>query len=183
MRQRLAIARGLLTDPQVLFMDEPTRSLDPPAAQTLRKFIKEKLVEEQGKTIFLASHIMEEVEYLCDRIAILNYAKILACGTLLEIRQTINRRQVYSLGLQAMPEGLLARLGQVEGVVNIQPIPSASQPMSYFRVEIQYNNGHAIMPDVIDAIVRAGGRVSACAPIEEPLSEVLARVLKGEARQ
>jgi ABC-2 type transport system ATP-binding protein len=178
MRQRLAIARGLLTDPEVLFMDEPTRSLDPAAALALRRFVKETLVKEKGMTVFLASHIMEEVEYLCDRIAILDHGKILACGTLPEIRQAINKRQVYSLGLYHAPEGLLAKLNLIAGVINVQPMPALpTQALSYFRIETK-DNGHAFMPDLINTVIQEGGQIAACTPVEMSLGEALSQVLE-----
>jgi ABC-2 type transport system ATP-binding protein len=124
---------------------------------------------------------MEEAEYLCDRLAILNRGQILASGALAEIRQAINRRKVYSLGLESVPDGLLPLLGQIEGVINVQPILPVDQAASYFRIETQ-NNGHEVIPDLVNTVVQAGGRVVACAPVEEPLGEVLARVLKGEKK-
>jgi len=81
MKQRLAIARGLLNEPSVLFMDEPTRSLDPGAARSLRELIKSYIVNEQGKTVFLSSHNLDEVEDLCQRIAIFDRGKVRATGT------------------------------------------------------------------------------------------------------
>lgn len=78
MKQRMAIARGLLNDPAVLFMDEPTRSLDPGAAKSLRDFIKEHIVEEKGKTVFISTHQLDEAEQLCDRVAILDEGRIKA---------------------------------------------------------------------------------------------------------
>jgi len=180
MRQRLAIARGLLTDPEVVFMDEPTRSLDPPAAQTLRRFVKEELVEKQGKTVFLATHIMEEAEELCDRIAVLNQGQILASGTVPEIRRAVKKHQVYALGVDGVPATLLSSLNKLEGLVSIQPMasPHIGSHESYFRIEFQ-QNGHSAVPDLVNTVVQAGGRIVAYAPVEEPLSEVLLQVLDG----
>jgi ABC-2 type transport system ATP-binding protein len=76
MRQRLGIARALLHDPEVLLVDEPTRGLDPGAAQRTRKFIKEKLSKEMKKSMLLATHNLEEAKQLCDRIAFLKEGKI-----------------------------------------------------------------------------------------------------------
>lgn len=76
MRQRLGIARSLLHDPEVLLIDEPTRGLDPGAARRTRKFIKEKLSGEMKKSMLLATHNLEEVQQLCDRIAFLKDGKI-----------------------------------------------------------------------------------------------------------
>jgi len=81
MKQKMAIARGLLNDPAVLFMDEPTRSLDPGAAQNLRDFIKEVIVKERGKTIFVSTHNLEEAEELCDRVAIFDDGRIKVVGS------------------------------------------------------------------------------------------------------
>jgi ABC-2 type transport system ATP-binding protein len=76
MRQRLSIARALLHDPEVLLIDEPTRGLDPGAAQRTRNFIKEKLSAEMKKSVLLATHNMQEARQLCDRIAFLKEGKI-----------------------------------------------------------------------------------------------------------
>ena len=89
MKQKLAIARGLLNDPRVLFMDEPTRSLDPGAAQNLRDFIKEYIVNEQGKTVFLCTHNLDEAEQLCHRVAIFDEGKIKVAASPQELKAKI----------------------------------------------------------------------------------------------
>ena len=75
MRQKLAIARGLLSQPRVLFVDEPTRSLDPVSAEAVRQFLKEKVASE-GKTVVLATHNLVEAEQLCNRLAIMDLSLI-----------------------------------------------------------------------------------------------------------
>ncbi|MEO0070115.1 MAG: ABC transporter ATP-binding protein, partial [candidate division WOR-3 bacterium] len=80
MRQRLNLARALLNDPPVLLLDEPTKSLDPIAAQHFRKFLKEKVVKEGNKTVLIATHSLEEAQYLCDRIAIIEQGRVVAEG-------------------------------------------------------------------------------------------------------
>jgi ABC-2 type transport system ATP-binding protein len=75
MKQKLAIARGMLSDPEVLFLDEPTRSLDPMIAKSLREFIRRNIAEGQGKTVFLSTHNLGEAEELCDRLAIIDRGK------------------------------------------------------------------------------------------------------------
>ncbi|MDD4111769.1 MAG: ABC transporter ATP-binding protein [Herbinix sp.] len=79
MIQKVQIARGLINNPEILFMDEPTVGLDPLAAQTLRNIIR--LLKEQGKTILLTTHNMYEVDELCDRVAIINKGKIVTLDT------------------------------------------------------------------------------------------------------
>lgn len=87
MRQKLAIARSFLNDPQILFMDEPTKGLDPLAACSLRKFIKEELVGKHKKTVFFATHNLEDVNELADRIAFINRGEIKEIRTISELRQ------------------------------------------------------------------------------------------------
>jgi len=87
MRHRLAIARALLPHPAVLLLDEPTRSLDPLATAALHRLIRTTLVTELGCTIVLATHSLPEAEALCDRLAILHQGRLLACGTVAELRQ------------------------------------------------------------------------------------------------
>jgi ABC-2 type transport system ATP-binding protein len=79
MKQRLLIARALLHRPQVLFLDEPTRGLDPNVARDIRAFITD--LSHQGATIFLTTHYMEEADRLCDRVAILDRGRIAALDT------------------------------------------------------------------------------------------------------
>jgi len=91
MKQRMAIARGLLNDPAVLFMDEPTKALDPGAAQNLREFIKERIIKEQRKTVLLSTHHLGEAEQLCDRIMIIDESKIKVIGTMEELKSDLHK--------------------------------------------------------------------------------------------
>jgi ABC-2 type transport system ATP-binding protein len=86
MKRRLQIARALLHQPQILFLDEPTVGLDPQTRRRLWEIIKG--LNQQGMTILLTTHYMEEVEYLCDRIGIMDSGKLIELGTLQELRQS-----------------------------------------------------------------------------------------------
>jgi ABC-2 type transport system ATP-binding protein len=81
MRQMMAIARALLTDPNILFVDEPTRSLDPVAAHKIRKFLRKEMVESQGKTVFWATHDLSEAQEFAHSLAIIAEGQIRAQGT------------------------------------------------------------------------------------------------------
>lgn len=84
MKQRLGIAAALLNDPELVILDEPTNGLDPAGIQEVRHFIR-KLADEQGKTIFLSSHLLSEVEQVCDRVAIINKGAIVREGRVDEL--------------------------------------------------------------------------------------------------
>ena len=87
MKQRLAIARGLLADPPVLLLDEPTRHLDPPAAHQVQTFIRHELVGRQGKTVLYATHSLHEAVTLADRVAVLHAGRLAAMGSLADLAE------------------------------------------------------------------------------------------------
>jgi ABC-2 type transport system ATP-binding protein len=87
MRQKLALAKGLLIHAPVLLLDEPTVGLDPNAAYAARNFIKRELNQKLGQTVLLTTHYMFEAEQLCDRVAIMDKGKIIACGTPSELKK------------------------------------------------------------------------------------------------
>ena len=86
MKQRLALARALLTESPVLLLDEPTRSLDPAAQSEIRKFLRRTIVERLGKTVLLVTHSLAEAEQVCDRLAILDRGRIVSIGTPAELK-------------------------------------------------------------------------------------------------
>lgn len=90
MKQRLALARALLHDPPILFMDEPTKSLDPTSVKKFHHFVSSYLCTEKGKTILWATHNLNEAERLCQRIAILKKGKIIAAGSLDALRKNFD---------------------------------------------------------------------------------------------
>jgi ABC-2 type transport system ATP-binding protein len=85
MKQRLLIARALLHEPDILFMDEPTLGLDPMIAHQIRQLISQ--LAQDGRTIFLTTHYMEEADRLCDRVAIINHGRIIALDTPLKLKR------------------------------------------------------------------------------------------------
>lgn len=89
MKQHLAIARSLLSDAKILFMDEPTKSLDYPSANKLRKFIKERIVGQDKRTVFFTTHILKEAVDFADRIALMDKGQIKALGTVPELKTKI----------------------------------------------------------------------------------------------
>lgn len=91
-RQRLAIARALMTDPDVLVVDEMTKSLDPRASNRLLNFLRQRLVEEQKRSILLVSHNLGEIDAVCDRMALLSHGVIDAVGPIDDMRSEIRRK-------------------------------------------------------------------------------------------
>lgn len=97
MRQRLALARALINKPKILFLDEPTLGLDPKGQEDIKKLLKK--LNREGVTILLASHLLNEVSNLCSRIGIINKGKLVAEGTMNELRKTTNRKSLTEIYL------------------------------------------------------------------------------------
>jgi ABC-2 type transport system ATP-binding protein len=99
MRQKIAVARALLHDPELLLMDEPTRSLSPEAAYPIQDFFVEELVRDRGKTVLVATQDMNEAERMCDDVAILHRGRFLYLGPLSELVQRGRRELGNEAGL------------------------------------------------------------------------------------
>lgn len=99
MNQRLGLAQALINDPDVIFMDEPTNGLDPQGVIAVRNIIMEQA--KQGKTIFFASHILEEVRHVCSSIGIITKGKLIAHGTLDEVKNKMSKQNGYKIIVKA----------------------------------------------------------------------------------
>jgi ABC-2 type transport system ATP-binding protein len=110
-KQRLAIARALLSDPSVLLMDEPTNSLDPLAAAEIRRFTKEELVAHNGKTILWCTHNLKEAEEMCSRLSIIHKGKVIASGSLDYMKSLITKESSYRVKISPISLTTLHKMG------------------------------------------------------------------------
>ena len=117
MKQRLHLARGLLSDPEVLFLDEPTIGLDPVGARELRVIVRE--LADSGKTIFLTTHYMFEADSICDRIAVINKGKLVAEGTPASIKRLVEDQGVVEVEVGGISSDHLAGLRSLPGVTSV----------------------------------------------------------------
>jgi ABC-2 type transport system ATP-binding protein len=117
MKQRLHIARGLLHDPPVVFLDEPTIGLDPVGARELRATIAS--LAQAGKTILLTTHYMFEADALCDRIAVINRGEIVAHGTPAELKREVTEGAIVEVEVFGVPEGSVERVRELSGVLSV----------------------------------------------------------------
>jgi ABC-2 type transport system ATP-binding protein len=117
MKQRLHIARGLVTKPEVLFMDEPTIGLDPVGAQDLRRLIPELIA--RGKTILLTTHYMSEADELCQQISIINRGQITAHGTPSEIKRKFSKIGILEVLCRQTGNDHEKRLSSIRGILRV----------------------------------------------------------------
>ena len=125
MKARLSIARALITDPEVLILDEPTLGLDPPSARTLRELLV-KLAHEEGKTVLVTTHNMFEAEILCDRVAIINEGKIIALDEVESLKRSLSGR--VSLEVIASPPADVPISSLLEEMRRTLGVPSDAFP-------------------------------------------------------
>lgn len=146
MKQKLAIARALVHDPRVLFMDEPTANLDPEAAKTVRDFIMD--LRKEKRTIFLNTHNLDEAQRICDKIAILN-TRLMAVGSPEELERSVSGRKTV-IQLDRVTDAVLTALKE---------LPLGNVSVEGTRIVIDVAHPEQENPGIVEAIVRAGGRI------------------------
>jgi ABC-2 type transport system ATP-binding protein len=146
MKQKIAIARAMIHDPRVLFLDEPTANLDPESSKTVRDFILE--LKKAGKTIFLNTHNLDEAQRICDRIGILS-TQLIAIGTPSELESSVWGRKT------------LIRLEQVTDAIQgaLQALRLRNLTIDVHTVVFDVTDPERENPAVVDAIIREGGRI------------------------
>ncbi len=163
MKQRLALARALIHDPQILFLDEPTAALDPEAARTVTDLIEE-LSSQRGRTVFLATHNLNEAQRLCTRVAVLSHGKLLALGTTAELGRQLWRAAWLDFDLRAplTPEALAALKG-IDAIREVQP--------DQLKLAVQVDD-EAHTPEVIAAVAASDAQIMRVNPREHSLEDI-----------
>jgi ABC-2 type transport system ATP-binding protein len=162
MKQRLHVARGLLHDPPVLFLDEPTIGLDPVGARDLRATIAS--LTAAGKTVLLTTHYMFEADQLCDRIAVISKGKIVAEGTPRELKNRVAEGRVVEIEVYGMPDETVRRVRGLAGVVAVAVEEREQAQLLVVQTERDVELTHAVLAHLDGASV---GRVSAREPTLE----------------
>lgn len=176
MRQRLSLARALLHDPPALLLDEPTLGLDPQAARALRELVLE--LKAEGRAILLTTHYMEEADFLCDRVAIIDHGRIVACDTPAQLKRRLAAHRLFRLELAGLghdPERLRARLGDLS-VVSAQEDAEASVT----RLTLAFSNGRHDASDILQVVFAEGLHVLGFS-VKEPTLEDVFIAMTGRA--
>jgi ABC-2 type transport system ATP-binding protein len=158
MLQRVGLAQSLVNDPEIVFLDEPMSGLDPVGRREVRDLIAS--LRDDGKTVFMCSHILSDIEVLCDRVAILKRGRLAQVGALDELRQRPDdphQMEVLATGTDA------ATLKQLLSDGAITPTPSG------VRIEISAENE---IEEVVAALRKVGGKVVSIQPVTQSLEEL-----------
>jgi ABC-2 type transport system ATP-binding protein len=165
-KQKIAIARALIHDPQVLFLDEPTANLDPEASKTVRDFILE--LKKGKRTIFLNTHNLDEAERLCDRIAILK-TKLIAVDSPKNLERSLYNRKTI-VHLQNVSSSITAAVGKLASVKNVR--------VSDNKLILDIDEPEKDNPEVVKAIVGAGGSIQYVTELRSTLEDVYLKLIR-----
>ncbi len=116
LRQKMNIVRGFITDPEMVFLDEPSLGLDVSAGREVRGFVRSWMAARPDRTILLTTHYMAEAEELCDRVAIINAGRVLACDTPANLKRRLRQDALFHLEVSPLHEGVLGSLEGIGGV-------------------------------------------------------------------
>ena len=163
MKQRLAIAQALLHEPDLLILDEPTSGLDPRGMAEIRDLIKS--LKGKGRTIFMSSHLLGEVQEVCDEVALLNHGELLVKGSVRDLSRGSGAATFQATFLSPPSEEDLAALGSVQGVQRLKRVGDGS-------VDFQITGGEEAQAEILEAMVRRGLRVTTYRPLGSPLEQL-----------
>ena len=168
MRQRLALAMALVGDPDLLILDEPSSGLDPNGARELRELVKEEAAD--GTTVFFSSHILGQVESVCDRVGIIREGELVAVDTIEGLRENVGGGSTLVVQVDSMPDDVSHRLKSLDG------IDSVAVNGTTLRVGCQDDAKMTVISELEDL----GATVSDFSTEEAPLEDLFAAYTEGE---
>ena len=181
MRQKMAIARGLLSEPRIALYDEPTRSLDPLSARNIRKWIAENRHRWPGQVRILATNQLVEAEMLCDRILVLNRGQVIAHGTVREIRERWDQRDyaIHRVTCANFRSGSICAAPD-RGLISLDEGPLEPEG-SVLKVCTRKNSdGFGLF---LRTLIASGASVQSCHTEEVPFDEVFCSLLMSDSRE
>lgn len=168
MKQRLALARALVHEPEVLFLDEPTAGLDPKSAREVRELILK--LKEEGRTIFLSTHNLEEAELLCDQIAVFR-TRLVVLDTPYNLRNSLFQRQVI-VELEAVDDNIINKIKSLDFVLNVGKDGR--------QLIIELRDFDKNRPELVKCIVESNGKIRSVFEKRHSLEEIYLTLIKEE---
>jgi ABC-2 type transport system ATP-binding protein len=172
LRQKMNIVRGFMTDPQVLFLDEPTLGLDVGASREVRSLIREWLDADGSRTLLLTTHYMVEADELCDRVAIINQGRVLACDTPSALKQRLQKDALFEIETSPLNGLSVTKLETQPGVrtMTCQEVDGSAR-LSFILKE------EAVLAVVINTLTAAGVKIMRLTKHEPTLEDVFVELV------
>jgi ABC-2 type transport system ATP-binding protein len=164
-KQKMNVIRGFVTDPDLIFLDEPTLGLDVNASIAIRSFLKRWVKERPGKTMLLTTHYMVEAEELCDRVAVIDRGRILACDTPTNLMRMLKRATTFDI--ETTPFEGLESMSGIAGLEGFNSHIIGDRALTRFVV-----NDESVIAEIISFINSKGGRIIALGKSEPSLEDV-----------
>jgi len=168
MKQKLSIARALVHEPPIIFLDEPTAGLDPAAAKEIRDLI-EMMSHKEKRTILLCTHHLEDAQRLADRVLIINKGRNVALGTPEELEDRVGGTPQVEISLSAANKKIVAAVKSVKNVVKVSAAAG--------RLIISLKNPKSTTPEVVSAVVKAGGKILSVNPLRPSLEDAYMKLM------
>lgn len=172
LKQRVALGRAIIHDPQVLILDEPAANLDPRARIEFRTLIRELAAD--GKTVLLSSHILTELSEICDIVAVIEKGRILATGTVQDILAGVRRRRILSVRLAGHSEGVERFLLEQPGVLNVHEAGG--------RVQFEFGGGDDDQVSLVSRLIAAGFPVLEFSAHNAGLEDLFIEITEGQVQ-
>ncbi len=172
LRQKMNIVRGFMTDPRVLFLDEPTLGLDVGASRDVRKFVRQWVDEDRTRTLLLTTHYMVEADEMCDRVAIINKGQVLACDTPTALKQQLQREALFQIAVDAPTPLNKDELSKVPGVSSCTLSESGNETM----VELILKE-EAALAGVIASLTHQQARIVSLQKRQPTLEDVFVKLV------
>jgi ABC-2 type transport system ATP-binding protein len=177
-RQKMNLARGIINDPWILFLDEPTLGLDVAAARSLRELVVEWKAAVPGRTVLLTTHYMAEADELCDRIAIVDHGRLLAQGTPAELKRMVQAESIFRVEVDHLDGGpaALAGLPGVVAATAATADPGASADTQSVAVNLVLADD-AALSGVVGALAARGSHLLGLRKSEPTLEDVFVELV------
>lgn len=155
MKQKIALGKALIPNAPVVLLDEPTLGLDPQSALNLRNIILD--IKREGRTVLLTTHYMEEADFLCDRIAIMDGGRIIALDTPAKLKESINDIKLIQIEVDNSPQELTDELGSLRDVQKV--VSRYDSDKRDYILTIHHTDSSALIQKIIDCISKNNSRI------------------------
>ncbi|MFP4169608.1 MAG: ATP-binding cassette domain-containing protein [Methanomassiliicoccales archaeon] len=169
-RQKMNMIRGFVTDPRLIFLDEPTLGLDVNASHVIRDHVREWTSRERGRSVLLTTHYMMEADEMCDRVAIIDRGRILACDTPSNLKRRLNR--ITSYRIETTPFQGVEGIGQLEGVEDL----TVGRGEEGFELTVRVED-ESLISDIVSRIIGQGARIMSMGRSEPTLEDVFVQLV------
>ena len=171
-RQKMNVIRGFVTNPEIIFLDEPTLGLDVNAARTVREFVVDWIREDPNRTVLLTTHYMMEADELCDRIAIIDDGKILACDTPHNLKKLVRMNSTLTLSVGGLND--INDFGSIPGIGNFSSTKDAGGNETTLRFILE---DESAVSDIVSTVLGKGSKILSLQKTEPTLEDVFIKLV------